>query len=96
MIKKTVEKVKAEVIQDIICNKCGSSLIVRRYKINNPVRLDHDEEAFVAIGIKEVKFYGQYDSIHLEDGKIYSFSLCEKCTKDLMDQFIIPVETTEE
>lgn len=96
MIKKTIEKVKAEVIQDILCNKCGCSLIVRRFKINNPIRLDHGEEKFIAVGIQEVKFYGQYDSIHLEDGKRYSFSLCEKCTKDLMDQFVIPAESTEE
>jgi len=94
MIKKTILKVKAEVIQDIICNKCGASLLVRRCKINNPIRLDHDKEMFIAVGIKEVKFYGQFDSIHLEDGKRYSFSLCEKCAKELMDQFIISAETT--
>ena len=96
MVKKEIKKVNAEVITDVICNKCGQSLVLDRYFINNPVRLDHGEEGLQIYGLKEITVSGGYLSTHLDDATQYKFSLCEKCTKDLMDSFVIPAETKPE
>lgn len=85
-MKKTkfvkVEKID-EVIDDIVCNKCGGSC------------KSADEYDTNFYGLIETYIEGGYNSISLEDGMSYTFSLCEKCLKELFENFKIPVEKKE-
>ena len=81
--KKTTKQV--EIVDDIICNKCGESLKV--FLGNTGV---HD-----FYGMAEVTVSGGYESEHIEDLTEYSFALCEKCLVELFKSFKIPVEEKE-
>ena len=63
--------------QEIFCNKCGMSC---RGHIGN------------FNGLIEAKVVGAYDSTHIDDGDIYIFSLCERCLKELFDNFHFPAK----
>jgi hypothetical protein len=59
-------------ITEIFCNKCGMSCRGHVGNLN---------------GLIEATVSGAYDSTHLEDGDVYTFSLCERCIKELIDSF---------
>ena len=77
VITKTVEEV---VIEDVFCNKCGSSCMID----NGPNFKEFG-------GIIEKEVWGGYGS-KLGDMTGYKFSLCETCLDALFNTFIIPVE----
>ena len=83
MIKKTIKTVQTEVIDDIICNKCGCSL--------------KEGDSFVEdfYGLTNASVSGGYFSKKLDDGTTYNFSLCESCLVELFDTFKIPVDKKE-
>lgn len=95
MIKHKMKKVKMKVIEDVLCNKCGDSLVSARDIIDNPMREDVGEEQLSFSGLTEVMVIGGFYSSHLDDMTSYHFSLCEKCIKEMMDSFVIPVEKKE-
>ncbi len=96
-------------VADILCNKCGVSCHIECP--GTPVKwitengetgyVECSEEEHMAIngpnayGLIEPIVYGGYDSSPLEDCTTYTFSLCEKCLKELFDTFNIPVEIGE-
>jgi hypothetical protein len=86
MKKIRVVKREVEITDDIICNKCGASCI-------------EDFEGLpsteVAYGLIEAEVEGGYYSTYLEDQQSYTFSLCEKCLKELFDKFVIPPESKD-
>ncbi len=51
-------------LEDIFCNKCGNSL-------KSPMGSYY--------GLVEATVTGGYESLHLEDGDVHKFSLCEGC-----------------
>jgi len=71
---KTTRKVISEEISDVFCNKCGMSCKGHVGNFN---------------GLIEATVTGGYDSTHLEDGDVYTFSLCERCVKELIDSFTL-------
>lgn len=79
IIRKSVMAEK-EVIEDILCNKCGKSLLCGM-NFN---------------GLEKVIVIGQYDSTHLVDCQSYEFSLCEGCLVELFNSFKIEPTTNEE
>lgn len=70
------QETEVEIIEDIICNKCGETC-----------RLWEDGQFG---GLIENKYTGGYGSI-LGDMTTYTYSICEKCMKELFDTFKIPV-----
>lgn len=74
---KIISKKLAEVeyVEDIICNRCGKSC-------KNEVG-DFD-------GLIEAEVIGGFYSPKIEDGTKISFSLCEHCVADLVQDFKIP------
>jgi hypothetical protein len=79
-MKKTSEiETFTEVINDIICNRCGGSC---KCEMNFN-------------GLLETCVVGAYDSTHLVDMRKYVFSLCEKCLSELFDSFLIKPEFSE-
>lgn len=68
---RTVLKPTQE-IEDVFCNKCGMSCRGHIGNLN---------------GLIEATVSGGYDSTHLDDGDVYTFSLCEGCLKALIDSF---------
>lgn len=78
--KITVTK-EVEMVDDIICNKCGESLV-------HIVGDDTD----VTCGLPECYVEGGYYSPCIEDGVSYSFDLCERCVLDLMKEFKHPAK----
>ena len=81
-ITKLVQK-EVEETDDLICNKCGKTLkqIISR------------DGAYNFCGLEEVRMVCGYGSEN--DGIIFTFSMCEKCTQELMSQFKIPAEETD-
>lgn len=84
ILKKKMTK-EVEVTEDIFCNKCGESC--------REDTLPEDVAGFY--GLIEARVTGGYFSPALEDMTCYDFSLCEKCLKQLFDDFRIPVQKTE-
>ena len=82
--KKQVTETKS-VTADILCNKCGSSCKLHEFEEND----------FQWGGLIEAKIMGGYFSSHLEDCQYYTFSICEKCLKELFESFKIPVSINE-
>jgi len=74
MIRTKSVEVLTEVVDDVICNKCGTSCKGEMGNFN---------------GLIEVVVTGAYDSTHLEDMRSYSFSICEKCLSELFGGFAI-------
>lgn len=78
MIKyKNVTKTILET-EDVICNKCGESC--------------KDKENMNYEGLIEVSVLGGFCSKYIGDDTEYVFSLCEKCTMDLIKSFSIPAK----
>lgn len=67
MIKTSKIMIEKEVIDDVICNKCGASMYNGKANIGN------------CFGLIEAKVSGGYDSPVLGDCETYTFSLCERC-----------------
>lgn len=67
------QEVEVEITEDIFCNKCGESL-----KVNN--------DPLIFCGLAEMKYSGSYHSHIFSDGDEYTFSLCEKCLKNIFDE----------
>lgn len=67
---KVIHKLDVPVdsLEDIFCNKCGNSL-------KSPQGSYY--------GLVEAVVTGGYESLHLEDGDVHKFSLCEACCKTL-------------
>lgn len=72
---------KIEEITDILCNKCGGSLVPEPCK-------KHKFKEFY--GLVEANVVGGFFSEHLSDEEVYEFSLCEFCLKKLFDSFVYP------
>lgn len=79
MRKFHLEKIEVdkEVLDDIICNKCGRSC--------------KDSSEMNYEGLLEISVEGGYASI-LGDTVKYTFSLCEECLKELFESFKIKCE----
>lgn len=78
---KKIKKVQREVeiVDDVICNKCGKSC--------RP-----SDEVPDFYGLIEASFSTGYESKALPDGMSYTFSLCEECLAELFDSFQIEPE----
>lgn len=76
MIIKTEVTEVVEVVEDMLCNKCGNSL---RSKIT--------EEFY---GLTETFVSGGFDSTHLKDMERLSFALCEGCLVEILETFKHP------
>lgn len=80
---KTTHTVTREVTQeetkDILCNKCGDSLV--------PEGSQSSDDFY---GLVETIVTGGYFSTHLIDGATYTFSLCEGCLSELFKTFKYP------
>lgn len=72
---KSVEKI-IEVIDDVLCNKCGKTCMLSRYP--------H--------GLIDAKVHGGYSSEAINDGDLFKFDICEKCFKELSETFVIPAK----
>ena len=83
--KQEIKTVEETVTCEILCNKCGKSLL----------HLDFiDEEGnthFASSGIVEYTYKAGYYSGPLEDTTTYTFSLCELCLDALFKSFLISV-----
>lgn len=74
IITKETTKTIIIEITDTLCNKCGETCMI-----------DND-----LYGLHDVHMSGGYSSTHIDDGSVYKFDLCEKCTKAFIDTFKIP------
>ena len=77
------ERKEVEVVDDVICNKCGCSM-----KISE----SGSDEFYGLVG---AVVCGGYFSEELEDGVKYSFDLCEKCLKEMFKEFKVKVDEEE-
>lgn len=75
-------KNKADGAVETVCNKCGGTC----------AKFWADGE-FEDYGLVNAKVSSGYLSHDLEDGNLYTFSLCEKCLKEMFESFKIPVKT---
>lgn len=77
-IKKKIKiTTEQEVIVDCICNMCGSSL----YRAED------------LYGLEEISYIGGYSSgPTIRDEEFFSFSLCENCLGNIIQQFKIPAK----
>lgn len=71
---------KVQVIEDILCNKCGESCKSDVFGTGG------------FYGLQEATVSADYFSPALEDCTHYVFSLCEHCLVKLFKDFTIPVE----
>ena len=86
-ITKLKKIIKEELLtEDILCNKCGNSCNV--VSLPGVDALDINDY----YGLIEASVSGGYCSTGLEDGKVYTFSLCENCLKELFDGFKLKVQ----
>jgi hypothetical protein len=83
-IRVITEEITKKEIEDIFCNLCGKSL--------SPDR-NSDILKREYYGLVEATVSGGFFSSHLEDGQVYTFSLCESCLYDLFCKFKYPCET---
>lgn len=79
-IKKEFKEV--DVLKEVHCNKCGSSM---------KVTASGSDEFYGLVGCK---VHGGFNSSNLEDGISYEFDLCEKCLSKLFETFKHPVSKT--
>jgi len=70
-------------LTDALCNLCGDKLC---HKIQTLYGL---WEALEPSGLLQAEVVGGYGSYHLFDSTHYTFSLCEKCLRNLFYQFKI-------
>jgi hypothetical protein len=75
---------EVEVVDDILCNKCGESTRSCLWEgdINNLPIYEFE-------GLTEVEIVGGYGSKHIGDGNKLVFSLCEKCLMEFAKTFAI-------
>ncbi len=78
---------QVEEISNILCNKCGGSLIPEACT-------KHKFKEFY--GLVEANVSGGFFSEHLSDEEEYEFSLCEFCLKQLFDSFVYPAYKDKE
>lgn len=71
--QKEIVKIE-EILDDIICNKCGESC-----------NISTNKEKPEYYGLCEISYSGGYGSTALRDGCNYTFSVCEKCLKEFFD-----------
>jgi hypothetical protein len=64
--------------KEILCNRCGG--------YQRPIG-SHNEQ--YAHGLEDATITGGYDSYHLFDMTSYKFSICEKCLREMFNQFAI-------
>jgi hypothetical protein len=76
---KQTRTVEVEVIDDVVCNKCGGSCYAGDFGVG--------EKAFE--GLIEAEVNGGYYSKRLGDMNKYVFSLCEDCVVELFRSFKI-------
>ena len=77
------ETKEVEVIDDILCNKCGESCRTDDFDFGNME------------GLVEVAITGGYNSQYIGDMTQYTFSVCEKCLMDFVGTFKIPAEVVD-
>lgn len=77
--------IERDVVDDIICNKCGQ-------KIKKGKDIDSQYPDYIHEEVIEVKADFGYFSRIFHDGEKHKFHLCEKCYYDIVNSFIIPVE----
>ena len=73
-----------ELCPKILCNSCGESCEIELFP--------GEKEQY---GLIDCRVRGGYSSSYLEDGILYRFDICEKCLKNIFDNFKIPVSTVE-
>ena len=71
-----------------ICNKCGEEC--------SSIEADKDITIPTFYGLLDAKVVGSYYSPVLGDCTSYKFDICEKCLKELFNDFVIPVEESDE
>lgn len=62
----------------ILCNRCGECM--------RPLGTSNEQYPH---GLEKAEVTGGYDSYHLFDCTTYKFSICEKCLRELFNQFKI-------
>jgi len=78
MIKYTKKSMEIDVESDVICNKCGQSVVIDV----------HGEQEWEAINISHI--FGYWSTGR--DGEQYTAHLCEGCYIEFIDTFTIPPE----
>lgn len=66
------------------CNKCGADC--QRFVKD----IDGNKFSVGYYGLIDANVHGGFESDHLSDCVEYTFSLCEKCLKELFDTFKTP------
>jgi hypothetical protein len=83
--------VEADVVSDLICNRCGESMAA---PFRGGILADrHSEREY--LGLIDGVVDGCYASTHLVDTHRYRFELCESCVRDLFCGFKVPPAITE-
>lgn len=72
---KSVEKL-VEVVDDVLCNKCGLTCY----------------NGFHHSGLIGATVHGSYGSRAISDGDVFKFDICEPCFKSLSETFVIPAK----
>ena len=78
MIKYTKKSVEVDSVDDVICNKCGQSVVLDA----------HGEYEWEAIDISHT--FGYWSTGR--DGDQYAANLCESCYIEFIDTFTVPPE----
>jgi len=78
---KNTKMVAREVVEDVICNKCGKSTFAGQ-------KMMPKMEQF---GIDTLMCSGYYSPRLPDDGLYLTFALCEPCVLDLAKTFVIPM-----
>lgn len=103
MLKTETRTVEAEMVVDVLCNKCGRSQLQPPPEIQADlgggiVSVDAEWIARAprdVYGLPPTEVSSGYFSPVFSDGVRYKFSLCEWCLKELFDTFEHPPETEE-
>ena len=74
--------------ESYICNQCGGPLCTQDYPDGYDTSKDPD--FYTPNGLVEHSITGGYSSTELMDLTTYTFSLCERCLRNLFNQFKIP------
>lgn len=77
---KKIQKLSQEVLQELVCNKCGKRIALK--------------DGIPREGVCSVEIPWSYFS--RKDGEIHRFELCEDCYDEWVARFTVPVEVIEE
>ena len=66
-------------LAQLVCNKCGKELKI--------------EKGILKEGVFSVK--AEFGYFSRKDGRVHEFDLCEDCYDEMVAQFAVPVEETE-